>query len=204
MPITPELHQFKSPLFESVVKQALQFFLSTPTHQLPPDNIFQGVGVYAIYLLKHDNIYQRIADHNISRPIYVGKAVPAGWRTARVRELSRTTALYGRLREHANSISQTSNLNLGDFQSRFMILNNIESDLIVPVEAELIRHYKPLWNTTIDGFGNHDPGNGRYNQALSEWDTLHPGRSWTSRVVGAVPDKSLILAKIQKYLDDMT
>lgn len=44
----------------------------------------------------------------------------------------------------------------------------VESDLVVPVEAELIRKYRPLWNTIIDGFGNHLAGSGRYNQARSE------------------------------------
>ncbi len=32
-------------------------------------------------------------------------------------------------------------------------------------------------NKIIDGFGNHDPGKGRYNQLRSRWDKLHPGRS---------------------------
>ncbi|MBL8163922.1 MAG: Eco29kI family restriction endonuclease [Anaerolineae bacterium] len=202
MPISPEQHQFRSPLFESVVKQALQFFQSTPLQPLPPDEVFSGVGVYAIYLLAHDSIYSSIAEPTATRPIYVGKAVPAGWRTARVRDLSRSTELFNRIREHSRRIVQAENLNVAQFRSRFMILNEIESDLIVPVEAELIRAYKPLWNTKIDGFGNHDPGSGRYNQALSEWDALHPGRSWATRLIGAKPDISLILAKIQKHIED--
>jgi hypothetical protein len=66
----------------------------------------------------------------------------------------------------------------------------------------LTRAYRPLWNTWIEGFGNHDPGSGRYNQAVSEWDTLHPGRVWATRLTGPKPDLSQILAKIQKYLED--
>jgi len=49
-----------------------------------------------------------------------------------------------------------------------MISEDSASSLISTVEAALIRYYKPIWNTQIDGFGNHDPGKGRYNQAKSE------------------------------------
>lgn len=49
-------------------------------------------------------------------------------------------------------------------------------------EASAISLYRPLWNTLIDGFGNHDPGSGRYNQMRSRWDTLHPRRAWADRL----------------------
>lgn len=42
--------------------------------------------------------------------------------------------------------------------------------------------FRPVWNMVIDGFGNHDPGSGRYNQKISSWDTLHPGRSWAMKL----------------------
>ena len=83
-----------------------------------------------------------------------------------------------------------------------MILNGIESDLIVPVEAELIRHFRPLWNTTVDGFGNHDPGSGRYNQARSEWDVMHPGRPWADHLTGVAPELEIITAKIAQYIQN--
>nr|WP_296905928.1 Eco29kI family restriction endonuclease [Polaromonas sp.] len=28
----------------------------------------------------------------------------------------------------------------------------------------LIANFAPIWNTLIDGFGNYDPGNGRYRR----------------------------------------
>ncbi|WP_408004883.1 Eco29kI family restriction endonuclease [Radiobacillus kanasensis] len=31
------------------------------------------------------------------------------------------------------------------------------------IESYLIRKHIPLWNNLIKGFGNHDPGIGRYN-----------------------------------------
>ena len=41
---------------------------------------------------------------------------------------------------------------------------------LIGVEAAMTRKHKPLWNSCIDGFGNHDPGSGRHHQAKSEWD----------------------------------
>jgi hypothetical protein len=84
-----------------------------------------------------------------------------------------------------------------------MILNDVESDLVVPVEASLIRRYKPLWNMVVDGFGNHDPGSGRYNQAKSEWDVLHPGRIWAERLTGVEPNLNDIIVKIQSHLANL-
>ena len=129
----------------------------------------------------------------------MGKAVPRGWRTARTLSTEvNSRELYGRLREHARSIEEAHNLEVKDFCCRFMILNNIESDLISAAEAALIRQYKPLWNTVVDGFGNHAPGSGRYNQARSEWDILHPGRSWAEHLTGYSPGLQPVIAKVQQ------
>jgi hypothetical protein len=81
-----------------------------------------------------------------------------------------------------------------------MFLTKEESDLVVPVEAAMIRKYRPLWNTVVDGFGNHDPGAGRYNQARSEWDIIHPGRVWASRLTGKSPVSDKVIDNIKKAL----
>lgn len=200
--VDPNQHTFRSSELQSVVDQAIQFFINTPVHELPPPSQFIGSGVYAIYYSGGCEVYRKIAQRNKSNlclPIYVGKAVAPGWRTGRSR-LSRTPDLYHRLYEHSKSIQQTSNLLSGDFRCRFMILSGIEGDIVVPVEAELIRRHKPLWNTVVDGFGNHDPGSGRYEQSKSEWDALHPGRSWTENLRGKSPGLKIILRKIGDYL----
>lgn len=186
-------------MLESIIQQAMTFFASTPLHALPPDESFSGAGVYGLYLIEHGDFYQQIADSTAERPIYVGKAVPVGWRTARTSDSSTGRELFQRLREHASSIAQAQNLTTAQFRVRFMLLSENEGDLIVPVEAELIRRYKPLWNVSIDGFGNHDPGSGRYAQSISEWDTLHPGRPWAARLTGEQPHRAAILAKIANY-----
>jgi len=188
------------------VTEAVEFFKSTPIVPLAPDR-FQGPGVYALYYVGTTGLYAPLAaihDLKLIRPIYVGKAVTTGWRTARGKVTLRDENLYLRLREHATSIRQASNLELKDFRCRFMILSGPEADLIGTVEATLIRIYKPLWNSVIDGFGNHDPGKGRIAQALSEWDALHPGRPWAARLTGQVPDLTRAIEKIQSYFSGLT
>jgi len=134
------------------------------------------------------------------QPIYVGKAVPSGWRQARdAKGGSATYELFGRLREHGKSLSQASNLEQDDFSCRFMILEDSASHLIGTVEAALIRYYKPIWNTRIDGFGNHDPGSGRYNQAKSGWDIIHPGRPWAEKCLGQSSTPGEVGEKAAEY-----
>lgn len=196
------LHVFHSPRFQSVVDEAIEFFNETPVHELPPHVSFVGTGVYVIYYLGGFDLYARIARLNRAtqdQPIYVGKAVPPGWRTARSQRTD-APVLYRRLQEHSRSIQQVANLRIDGFRCRFVILGGIESDLVVPVEAELIRRYSPLWNSVIDGFGNHDPGSGRYNQAKSEWDVLHPGRPWAERLTGESPRLEEVVDKVQQSL----
>lgn len=196
------LHTFRSPEFQSVVKNAVQFFAKTPICPLPPLHQFKGAGVYALYYLGNFKLYAKLTaanQSNSSQPIYVGKAVPSGWRTARTTATAGND-LYSRLNEHASSITQATNLNPDEFCCRFMILGGDEGDLVVPVEADLIRTYRPLWNSVVDGFGNHDPGAGRHKQARSEWDVLHPGRTWADRLTGESPKLEAVVAKIQKHL----
>jgi hypothetical protein len=199
------LHVFRSPKFQSVVDDAIRFFVGTPVHILPPPSRFIGSGVYGLYYIGGYGLYAGIASLNRDvciQPIYVGKAVPPGWRAARVKD-SETPDLYQRLQEHARNIQQGADLRGDDFRCRFMILSGVESDLVVPVEAELIRRYKPLWNTVVDGFGNHDPGAGRYNQARSEWDVLHPGRVWADRLTGESPRRKDVIGKVQRFSKEL-
>lgn len=63
----------------------------------------------------------------------------------------------------------------------------MDIDLVSWGEGVLIRHFQPVWNQIIDGFGNHDPGSGRYQQKRSVWDLLHPGRRWASLLTNFDP-----------------
>ena len=200
-PVDPARHTFRSPQLKSLVQEAVQFLAGTPIHALPP-GMFTGVGVYLLYYLGPFEPYTHIARHTQQtpiQPIYAGKAVPPGWRTARSIRTGEQRALYQRLREHAGSIDSVPSLEVQDFQCRFLILDDPETDLISAVEAVLIRTYNPLWNAVVDGFGNHAPGGGRSNQAPSEWDVLHPGRTWVERLTGRPPRREKIIAKIQRH-----
>lgn len=112
-------------------------------------------------------------------PIYVGKAVPAGARRGgMVLENYKGKALFKRLNEHANSIEQTDNLDVCDFYCRYLVVD----DIWIPLgESLLIDKLSPVWDQLLDGFGNHDPGKGRYNQERSAWDVIHPGRGWAEK-----------------------
>lgn len=195
-------HLFRSPTIIQVVDEAIDFFLNSPVHTLPLSAKFAGAGVYALYYFGSFAPYAKLAalNHNeFARPIYVGKAVPPGWRQARNLAIN-ASSLQQRLREHARNIETAKNLNGTDFVCRFMIMEGQESNLISTVESELIRRFTPLWNSVVDGFGNHDPGQGRYNQSPSEWDVLHPGRAWAKKLTGKRPATKTILAQIQNAM----
>ncbi len=192
------LHAFKYPGLDSILAKAVKFFSQTPVYELPPSYRFGGTGVYGLYYTGDFEPYAPIANSHFERPIYIGKAVPVGARTARTQE-SLSSSLIGRLQEHSASISNATNLNLEDVKCRFMILDNVESDLIVPIESALIRTYLPLWNLRVSGFGLHDPGRGRLGQRKSEWDTLHPGRLWANNLIGRTRDVQQILQSIHEF-----
>lgn len=168
---------------------------------LPPD-AFIGAGIYAIYYVGDFYLYKEISELNahdrFSWPIYVGKAVPAGARKGGFGlGADPKQVLFKRLAEHAASITQAKNLDLADFTCRFLVVD----DIWIPLaESLLIETYQPLWNRKIDGFGNHDPGSGRYNQQRSPWDTLHPGRPWAERLRPSSNDISKIEDEAGKYL----
>lgn len=157
--------------------------LRQPVSQLPPAEPFFGAGIYAIYYSGAFETYEAIASKNRRNkygwPIYVGKAVPAGARKGGFGlGLKPGRDLYKRLREHAESVDQAENLDLADFKCRFLVVD----DIWIPLgEFLLIQRFSPVWNKVLDGYGNHDPGKGRYNQQRSPWDVVHPGREWAMR-----------------------
>ena len=201
-------HVYKSPDFEEVIKDTVRFFNGTPVHPIPVPEKFQGTGVYALYCIAQMGVYKDF--HEINRtsyktPIYIGKAVPKGWRQARINNSSSELSyeLHNRIKEHSRSIELGDGLRLSDFHCRFIILEGAESDLIGTVEAALIRCYRPIWNTLIDGFGNHDPGSGRYQQAMSDWDVCHPGRSWAGKCQGIHNEKRELLKHISLFMTQL-
>jgi hypothetical protein len=197
MPKEPYNPLDKIHLGENVAKA----LLAQPVVGLPPDP-FTGAGIYAIYYTGKFPPYSRIAGKNVNEqwdaPIYVGKAVPAGARKGGYGlGESPGEVLYRRLREHGESIQQTRNLSLDDFRCRYLVVD----DIWIPLgEALLISMFSPLWNKLLDGFGNHDPGAGRYNQQRSTWDEIHPGRPWAEKLRPHSRSKDEILKNIAEFL----
>lgn len=211
MPLNPfdrSKHVYKNDAFTELVKDAVRFFNGTPVHTLPPPERFLGTGVYAIYYTGNNPLYETYAKLNrlsYDYPIYVGKAVPKGWRQSRTSDNSgnQSNELYNRLREHSRSITAGADLDLEHFMCRFVIFEEEGSDMISTIEASLIKINKPLWNSALDGFGNHDPGSGRYEQAKSDWDVIHSGRNWADRLNGTPKEKQSIILNINSHLQTL-
>ena len=198
-------HVYHSDAFVELIKDAVRFFNGTPVHSLTPIERFVGTGVYALYYTGNNSIYQKYAELNrlsYDFPIYVGKAVPKGWRQSRgsIDEFRHSRELFSRLREHSRSIEAGAGLQLADFSCRFIIFEREGADMISTIEASLIKLNRPVWNSCLDGFGNHDPGNGRYRQARSDWDVVHPGRYWADRLTGISNNRDTILQRIETHL----
>ncbi|GKT08478.1 Eco29kI family restriction endonuclease [Desulforhabdus sp. TSK] len=163
---------------------------------------FSGAGIYAIYYSGKFRPYAAISSRSdvLQReiPIYVGKAVPPGARKGNFGLNSDPgQALFRRLKEHAESIRLATNLEVRDFHCRYLVVD----DIWIPLgEALLIAKFSPLWNKIIDGFGNHDPGSGRYNQLRSRWDTLHPGRPWAFKCQERPETQIQIIEELRAYL----
>ena len=181
------------PLGESVVRA----LLDQPCGPLPPERGFTGAGLYALYYQGGFAPYRPISSHDCQVPIYVGRAVPPGSR-AGLGGLKAQTGrqLYNRLSKHAESISAAGNLELADFRCRYLIVD----DIWIPLgESLLIGRFRPLWNAIVHGFGLNDPGRHRYGGDRSDWDEIHPGRSWREAMRRKRPPEE-ILGEVRSHL----
>ena len=177
--------------YENLARSVVNALLDQAPVPLPPD--VAGSGVYAIYYA--GSLEYRDAETGSNVPIYVGKAAPSGVRKGALpTKRPADRALFRRLRDHTKSISHATNLSLAETRCRYLVVVPVWISL---AEQFLLNHFRPLWNTVIDGFGNHDPGRGRRASARPRWDILHPGREWASRLV-ATEDRAKILAEIRK------
>jgi hypothetical protein len=207
-PFDRSKHVYHNEAFCELVKDAVRFFNGTPVHNLPPPEKFSGTGVYALYYTGDHPLYARYKELNrlsYDFPIYVGKAVPSGWRQSRISgsKITKSTELCRRLFEHGRNISVGQGLCLQHFSCRFVIFESEGSDMIGSIEAALIKLNQPLWNSCVDGFGNHDPGKGRYEQAPSDWDVIHKGRVFSNRLKGTPNPIDEILQKIRHHLEKL-
>lgn len=161
-----------------------------------------GAGVYVIYYDGDFAPYSPISQANTNgdwqAPIYVGKAIPKGGRKGGLNINSAPGKdLIKRLKEHAESITDAENLTLEHFWCRYLVVE----DIWIPLgENLMISQFSPIWNNTVDGFGNHTPGAGRFKQKRSRWDVLHPGRDWAAKCQPRVETRENIIFEVEEHL----
>ncbi len=175
--------------------------------ELPPIALadlmaFNGAGIYALYYHGPFEPYRPLSSRINNKelvPIYVGKAVPTGSRRgASLRTTAVGSALFSRIREHRDSISAVQNLEVVDFSVRYLAVD----DIWIPLaESLLISTFNPVWNHLIDGFGNHDPGAGRYQGLVPIWDVLHPGRKWAAKCQSRTETFEDLSNRVVEYLN---
>jgi hypothetical protein len=184
----------------NLAESLAEAMLKRPVSPLPPEEKFDGAGIYAIYYDGDFAPYQPIAEKNRGEdptsPIYVGKAVPPGARKGGFGlGADPGNALLKRLKEHAKSIEEAKNLDIEDFSCRYLVCE----DIWIPLgEALLIERFQPPWNVLIEGFGIHTPGKGRKKQVRSKWDTVHHGR----KLAKGLPDNPMSQEKAIKLIAD--
>jgi Eco29kI restriction endonuclease len=182
-------------------KSVAEALLDAPLLPLGALGTFNGAGIYAIYYSGSFKAYASLAGRNARTgdwPIYVGKAIPSGGRKgSAIFSAIAGPHLWKRLREHADSVRATKNLEIDKFQCRYLVVD----DIWIPLgETLLIARFKPLWNLALDGFGNHDPGAGRYEGLRPLWDVLHPGRAWAFKCRPREETPSRLSAKVAAFL----
>ncbi len=182
--------------YENLARSVVQGLLDGEQRALPPEEPFDGPGVYAIYYHGAFEGYAKLMEADSPPPIYVGKAVPSGARKGG-RRIQGRRELYQRLTQHSKSIDQAENLALQDFTCRHLVVVPV---WITLAERFLVEHFQPVWNVAIDGFGNHDPGAGRRAMKRPLWDILHPGRPWATRL-NAETSVEEILGRLNTFLD---
>ena len=126
---------------------------STQSKPFAGEVLADGAGVYLLYYAGGHPLYNGLT---LDCPIYIGKAVE----------------LASRLKQHRKSVQAADNLRVEDFVYKVLRINE---EWVAGCESVLIRHWQPLWNTVVRGFGNHAPGSGRKLQRKSLWTRCNAG-----------------------------
>ncbi|MFJ2866808.1 Eco29kI family restriction endonuclease [Kitasatospora sp. NPDC087314] len=134
-------------------------------------------GIYAIYYIGAHSLYTPISGSVI--PLYVG-GVHEGPRARQGAYLKRPMVSQ-RLDEHCRTLAQSRDLDPTDFVVRTLFIDDL---FITPAVDLLTAEFKPLWNTTLDGFSLRNPGRGRTQHGRRpKWHELHAGPdSWAAEM----------------------
>lgn len=184
-------------------KSVAEALLDQEAHPMADVPLFTGAGIYAIYYSGPHPAYKKLAVANrdgSNVPIYVGKAIPSGGRKGVLGPpRAEGNALARRLQDHSESVAATNTLNVADFSVRWLVVD----DIWIPLgETLLITKFRPVWNLALDGFGNHDPGAGRYQGLRPMWDTLHPGRAWAEKCRQRTESEADLRKKVRTFLSE--
>lgn len=194
--------EFNPLAYGSIQDSLFQALMSSEAIPLSEVTQFEGNGVYALFYRGDYPAYRPLACADGREvPIYVGKAAPSARKGEELTEVQLLgayggTALFTRMKNHRASIEAASNLAVEDFFVRLLVLSYIWVPL---AETSVISRCQPLWNTVVDGFGNHDPGKGRRNSVRPRWDTLHPGRAWAAKLAERGESQEDIMQDIEGF-----
>ena len=195
---TPTERPFDPLDYDNIANSVVRVLLERPLLPLAGLEPFRGAGIYALYYTGALAEYGPIATPVGEIPIYVGKAVPTGARKGTgVRGVSPGRTLCNRLRQHSASIEQAENLKGADFLCRYLV---VEPVWIRLAERVLIQESRPVWNTILEGFGNHPPGRGRRSMRRPRWDIVHPGRAWAMELEAA-EEPATIWTEVRAHLE---
>lgn len=162
----------------SVVGQLIaETLLTQDRYNLDSIQRFYGSGVYAIYYSGAFDAYEPVS--GTETPLYVGKADPASH--GAITPIQQGQRLWSRLYDHRKSIKAARNLNINDFDCRYLAVRSAWQGT---AETYLISKFLPIWNNETKicyGFGKHGDAHTTRANTRSPWDTLHPGRNWATK-----------------------
>ncbi|MDE2562556.1 MAG: Eco29kI family restriction endonuclease [Sphingomonadales bacterium] len=186
-------HEFDPLAVENVGVTLAVELLEQPLSVMPPETPFSGAGVYALYYCGLHDAYSTLRELDGGRfkyPIYIGKAAGESAKQGFSPKGSAKRKLYDRISDHAKSISEVGNLELGDFRCRYLVLNDA---YIALAESVMIRLFRPPWNGM--SFGSKVVGKNRTGGTPGLWDALHPGRRGRPAGSERAGDAAQLIAK---------
>lgn len=153
---------------------------------------FEGSGLYAIYCIREGtDLYEPLI--SLSIPVYVGKSHTSN--SAIGNSVETPESLWGRVRQHQQSIDAAHNLQLRQFGVRLLRTPDVHCDL---GENGLRVGYRPVWNRILTGFGSNEQGSSTRRSARSKWDTVHTGRR---RTFGSEPhDAESLRTRVREHV----
>lgn len=187
----PHIDPYNPLDLEALGGSLLRALEAQPTAGFDELQRFAGSGIYSLYYVGETHPYAEMGAfnrrHGCYLPIYVGRAKDPGAREGlNPFEPVKDSLLYDRVREHRTSIrhvERASTAHIPLTLSEFRVRTLVCLPLWVPLaEAMAMRLYRPLWNSALSGFGIHAPGRGRGEQRRSQWDQIHSGRAFASRL----------------------